>query len=469
MECKIVEDNSSLIIGLSVGGGSVVLIIIFVAIFIICLMMILQKKNDENKMKDICVFKMKRSNIDFNELKDNIMTNKIVLSFDLDMEEIPVNEETKDLICIGNKCQNKIKIQFTVREGCEKYQIRTNPKLINLKKGEACEFEVFIIPLCSCQIEDQLIIIALDIKEGKEIQIPIPINFKTQASTHLDYDELIQEKKLGEGSFGIVYLGTFRGNKVAIKRMKQVNCSENGIIPTKKDDYIKAIDEFEKEVSMLDKFRCDYIIHFYGAVFIETKICMVTEFAQHGSIQDLMNKLSGSNGINNKMRVKLMADAAKGIKYLHENGILHRDIKPDNFLVITLEENVNVNAKLTDFGSSRNVNMMMTNMTFTKGVGTPKYMAPEVLRKSHYKMPADIFAFAVTMYEVFGWISAYPKSDFKFPWKIAEYITNGNRLPLDHLTPQLANIIESSWNQEPSERLTINEIVEHLNKQLFEM
>ena len=41
---------------------------------------------------------------------------------------------------------------------------------------------------------------------------------------------------------------------------------------------------------------------------------------------------------------------------------------------------------------------------------------------------ADIFSFAVTMYEVFGWQEAYPKKEFKFPWKIAEFISSGQRL-----------------------------------------
>ena len=62
-----------------------------------------------------------------------------------------------------------------------------------------------------------------------------------------------------------------------------------------------------------------------------------------------------------------MLDAAKGLVYLYGNGSLHRDIKPDNVLVFALDCVVEVNGKLTDFGSSRNVNMLMTNMTFTKG------------------------------------------------------------------------------------------------------
>ena len=71
---------------------------------------------------------------------------------------------------------------------------------------------------------------------------------------------------------------------------------------------------------------------------------------------------------NEEVKLKLVLDAAKGLAYLHANGILHRDIKPDNVLVFSLDEELDVDGKLTDFGSSRNINILMTNMTFTKGV-----------------------------------------------------------------------------------------------------
>ena len=202
----------------------------------------------------------------------------------------------------------------------------------------------------------------------------ITIRAVTQQSTRLDYRELEEEKKLGEGTFGIVFLGTYKGNKVAIKKMKTLS-----------DDEEQSMNEFEKEVNMLDKFRSDYIIHFYGAVFIPNKICMVTEFAQYGSIQDLLSKRKDGDGITQYMKLKFMLDGSQGLKYLHDNGILHRDIKPDNYLVTSLDKNAKVNAKLTDFGASRNINLLMTNITFTKGIGSPAYMAPEILNKEHYK------------------------------------------------------------------------------------
>jgi serine/threonine protein kinase len=122
-----------------------------------------------------------------------------------------------------------------------------------------------------------------------------------------------------------------------------------------------------------------------------------------------------------------------------------------------------VNCKLTDFGASRNVNQLMTNMTFTKGIGTPAFMAPEVLNKQRYKKPADMFAFAVTMYETFMWEQAYPKKQFKFPWKIAEFITNGDRLEIhENLEQEHFELIQKCWKQEPKERLIFDEIIPKL-------
>ena len=98
-------------------------------------------------------------------------------------------------------------------------------------------------------------------------------------------------------------------------------------------------------------------------------------------------------------------------------------------------------------------------MTFTKGIGSPTYMAPEILRKEHYKKPADIYAFGITMYEVFAWKDAYPKSEFRFPWQIADYVSNGNRPKPISISRQLMRIIEGSWKHQILERLTINDIV----------
>ena len=107
---------------------------------------------------------------------------------------------------------------------------------------------------------------------------------------------------------------------------------------------------------------------------------------KYESLNDLMKKYK-CNPIDEKIRIKILIDCSKGIQYLHNNGILHRYIKPDNFLKFNIE-NIDksiINAKLTNFGSSRSINLLITNMIFTKGIGTPVYMVSEILNQQHHK------------------------------------------------------------------------------------
>ena len=110
---------------------------------------------------------------------------------------------------------------------------------MTIEKGKACEFEIFIKPLCTCDINNDQIAINYQILNSKDNRINqsiIGIKYKTEITPKLDPDELNEEKKIGEGTFGIVYKGTFRGNIVAIKKMKQIKQTE------------ESIEEFKKEV-----------------------------------------------------------------------------------------------------------------------------------------------------------------------------------------------------------------------------
>ncbi|ELP90932.1 protein serine/threonine kinase, putative [Entamoeba invadens IP1] len=112
-------------------------------------------------------------------------------------------------------------------------------------------------------LSDKIMIVSLDLHSGKQNTTLMNIKTLVEQSTRLDYDEIKTEKKLGEGLFGIVYKVTYRGNVVAIKKMKQVDNSNNE----------NPVDEFTKEVEMFDKFRSEYIVHLYDAVFTPNKVC----------------------------------------------------------------------------------------------------------------------------------------------------------------------------------------------------
>ncbi|KAL7720454.1 Tyrosine kinase [Entamoeba marina] len=122
----------------------------------------------------------------------NVVINKELL-FNDESEEIGVNEETRDFVCVGNTSKHTIKVQFSVKDGCDKYEIRTNPQLITIPKGKAIEFEIFIKPLCTCKINDQIMLISVDLTKGKTITTPITINTITIMTSRLVYYELIKD------------------------------------------------------------------------------------------------------------------------------------------------------------------------------------------------------------------------------------------------------------------------------------
>ncbi|ELP83881.1 protein serine/threonine kinase, putative [Entamoeba invadens IP1] len=453
------EEKLNLAIVISLPIIATIVIIIIVVVSVTAFIILNEKHKQKEMNKNVCIFNMKHSNVQFTPKGGSICSNKDILIFDNENNEnneIAVLEENRQLICIGNCGKHKIKIQFTTKNSCDVYEIRTSPKIVSLDVNLACEFEVYLTPNFTSKIEDKIACVILDLEVGKQDVTYIPIRAFTTSSTRLDYHELNEEKKLGEGSFGIVYKGEYRGNVVAIKKLKHIEGRQEESI----------IDDFENEINMLDKFRSEYIVYFYGAVCIPNKVCLVTEFAPYGSLQDLM-KQRKSEEVVIKIRIKMMLDAAKGICYLHTNGILHRDIKPDNILVFSLDLNTKVNGKLTDFGSARNVNLIMTNMTFTKGIGTPIYMAPEILQQENYRECADIYSFAITMFEVFGWCEAYPKEMFKFPWNIAEMVTSGKRLEKkENMSDDQYNLIQQCWKHNSSQRMNIENVVEQLQEML---
>ncbi|ELP89293.1 protein serine/threonine kinase, putative [Entamoeba invadens IP1] len=429
-------------------------------------------------------FKMSHSNVKFLEHPGSDITfSTRTLTFGSEMEWVKVNVETKEKFCIGNCSRKLIKINISVIENNEKYEFKISPTNVILCPGEACEFEGTILPKCTSKITEKISVEIIGLLSNTSSTEELKMVVETEISTRLDPDELKTEKKLGEGSFGVVFLGFYKGNRVAIKKLKITQIKSES----------EQMKEFEREVAMLDKFRSDFIVHFFGACFLPTKICMVTEFAEYGSLNDLMKRSkcdladtalyvesdtpnltetpleSPSESDSKKaihvpylIRVKFLFDAARGVEYLHKNGIMHRDIKPDNILVITIERNVNVNAKLTDFGSSRNTSSFV-NMTFTNGVGTPAFMAPEILRREKYQTPADIYSLAVTMFSVLKWTEPFDGDDFKYPWDIANFVSDGKRLDKpSYLSNEIWSVITKAWAHQPDTRVSANTVVEML-------
>ena len=219
---------------------------------------------------------MDHSNVSFVPLGDGLVASTKQLAFD---ERLPVDAEAKELLCVGNASRGRVKVQLVASEKeAEKAAVRVAPDVAVLERGMACEFEVFVTPHCTCALRDDVCVVARG-ASGRTVTKRVGVALETELSTRLHYDDVAAEKQIGEGSFGVVFKGTFHGQDVAIKKMKEVDASAG------------AMEEFAKEVAMLDKFRCDEIVHFYGACFIPNHVMMVTEYAPCGSLADCIKEL----------------------------------------------------------------------------------------------------------------------------------------------------------------------------------
>ena len=144
-------------------------------------------------------------------------------------------------------------------------------------------------------------------------------------------------------------------------------------------------------------------------------------------------------------------------EYLHSKRVLHRDVKLEKLLV-----DAQWNCKVTGFGTSVIRPTVSRSMTC---IGTPTYMAPEVLKKEKYSEKADIYSFGIVLYEMFSGHRAYGLEPYK-SMNVAvlnSSIISGARPALDDLPVQLQQLVSDCWNQSPKRRPHWPEIISRLH------
>ena len=148
------------------------------------------------------------------------------------------------------------------------------------------------------------------------------------------------------------------------------------------------------------------------------------------------------------------------MKYLHQQEIIHRDLKSDNILM-----DANYYPHICDFGLSKCVNNFLS-ATMTGAIGTPIYMAPELFKEDpHYTTKVDVFAFAILAYEIITEKVPYNELGKKIsPFALGHKIMKGYRPKFPNDFPQkLKNLIEKCWNQTANERPSFDEIFTKLS------
>ncbi|KAL6600030.1 kinase-like protein [Neocallimastix sp. 'constans'] len=244
---------------------------------------------------------------------------------------------------------------------------------------------------------------------------------------------------IGRGQFGCVYraLNLVSGQIVAIKRIR--------LEDQNKDD----IDSLMQEVELLQSLSHPCIVNYYGFILNDEYLDIILEFVENGS---LLNTLKSFGKFPEKLIANYTVKILEGLEYLHTKGVVHCDLKAANVLTTKSGD-----VKLTDFGVSRRLNVMDEKASAV--VGTPNWMAPEIITLKGIVPQSDLWSLGCTIIELYT--GKPPYSDL-LPMAALFHIVEDSCPPLpDDISEELEDFLHICFKKKPSERTSATKLLEH--------
>lgn len=252
----------------------------------------------------------------------------------------------------------------------------------------------------------------------------------------IDFNELTIEKRIGEGGFGIIYRARWRESTIAVKVQKPDLMRE------------ETIKDFLNESSAMESVRHPNICMFLGACTKLPNLAIVQEYCSRETLWKILQNKEISLTWEDKRRIAL--EIARGMNYLHTFPIpvLHRDLKSLNILM-----DEGFRPKIADFGWTRKMSEKMTGK-----IGTYQWMAPEVIKSQKYTEKADVFSFAIILWEIAS--REPPYRNITGAQVSLDVVNNDLRPTIPKNTPEsFARIMKSCWDRHPEKRPSFKEII----------
>ncbi|XP_074567988.1 serine/threonine-protein kinase ATG1c-like isoform X2 [Curcuma longa] len=250
-------------------------------------------------------------------------------------------------------------------------------------------------------------------------------------------------QQIGAGAFSTVWRARHRvrGMEVAVKEIAMDRLSK------------KLQENLLSEVSILRRINHPNIIALYDFIQTPGRIYLVLEYCKGG---DLSVFIQNHGRIPENIAKHFMKQLASGLQVLRDNNVIHRDLKPQNLLLSTYEENSVL--KIADFGFARSLAPRGLAETLC---GSPLYMAPEVMQFQKYDAKADLWSIGIILYQlVTGRTPFTGNSQIQLLQNILK--TNEFRFPLDcNLSYECVDLCQKLLRRNAVERLTFEEFFNH--------
>ncbi|GBB87505.1 hypothetical protein RclHR1_00140009 [Rhizophagus clarus] len=271
----------------------------------------------------------------------------------------------------------------------------------------------------------------------------------------IEYDRFENIEYMATGGFGIVFKAIWKDGYMCNDSVR-VGETEVALKCLHYSQNITAqfLKEVELNISVKSLFSC--VVRCFGITKDpETNNFMMVMELKKGSLRQHLNNHCIS--LNWKQKLRNLQGIALGLKYIHDSGLIHRDLHVGNIL-----SNFNDLAYITDLGLCQPANINTSHDNNKEIYGVLPYIAPEVLRGEEYTQASDIYGFGIIAYEICTGLPPY--HDISHDEFLAMKICQGLRPKCNYKIPQLIfDMINQCWDANPLKRPKANELSDSLN------